>query len=67
MLYSAGNLAGEANVVLGREVIAATGYGARAAAGSGVTHTADPAAAVSSTTTVFRPRKCMQYTARRMV
>ncbi|KAF6264006.1 hypothetical protein COO60DRAFT_1634693 [Scenedesmus sp. NREL 46B-D3] len=51
-----GHLAGEANMVLGREVIAVTGQGARAAAGSGVAHTADREAAVSSTTALFRPR-----------
>jgi hypothetical protein len=54
----AGNLAGEPSVVLGHEIIAATSEGARAAAGSGVTQTADIRAAVSSTTSLFRPREC---------
>uniref|UniRef100_A0A383V4F9 Uncharacterized protein n=1 Tax=Tetradesmus obliquus TaxID=3088 RepID=A0A383V4F9_TETOB len=57
----AGNLAGEANVVLGREVIAATGQGARAAAGTGVAHTAAGRAAVSSNTNAFRPAAPYMY------
>lgn len=40
---------------LGREVIAATEQGARAVAGSGVMHTAEVGASVSSNTVSFRP------------